>query len=470
LLEDRSTAVWLTRSAPALLVGIRPRPLDPRRVRAPHLVPTLLLLAAALALVDWLDAAPPRQFDPWGLTPLVGVLGLVAGAAVLMAWSSGRPLLARPLAALLACCVAVMLIALYAAMLFSSLEWTHAVAIGGAWILLVARRALDGLDPASRGWRRAGGAALGSAVLLAALVALPRLPVVEQHWLVTGSGQNGDWPAFDAEALMHAQPARIEAALAGLTPSRPGVTDLYVLGFAGDGSERVFAQEAEYAARLLSRRLGLGERALVLANDLRRPGYHPLATLSNLRQALSGLARVMDPEADILFLFLTSHGSEDHELLVHMPPLPLTQLGPAALRQALDDAGIRWRILLVSACYSGGFLDALSDSHTLVMTAARDDRSSFGCGPDSDITWFGRAYFAEAMNRTTDPIAAFAMARELVDEWERAEGHPASLPQYRGAPLAEAKLQAFVAATPPGPALAFEPEPGAGRALPARPH
>ena len=56
---------------------------------------------------------------------------------------------------------------------------------------------------------------------------------------------------------------------------------------------------------------------------------------------------------------LTSHGSEDHEFYINQPPLPLDPLTPQRLRVALDASGIRWRVIVVSACYSGGYIEAL---------------------------------------------------------------------------------------------------------------
>ena len=57
-------------------------------------------------------------------------------------------------------------------------------------------------------------------------------------------------------------------------------------------------------------------------------------------------------------------------LEVSLPPLELAPLTAPALRSLLDDAGIKWRIIVVSACYSGGFVDALQDDNTLIVTAA----------------------------------------------------------------------------------------------------
>jgi len=54
---------------------------------------------------------------------------------------------------------------------------------------------------------------------------------------------------------------------------------------------------------------------------------------------------VIDRDEDILFFHLTSHGSRDHRFYLNFWPLQFNPLDPEALRQMLDDAGIkRWLI------------------------------------------------------------------------------------------------------------------------------
>jgi hypothetical protein len=206
----------------------------------------------------------------------------------------------------------------------------------------------------------------------------------------------------------------------------------------------------------MPQRFGGEGRTLALLNHPDTVAQIPLATATNLERTLHGLGTRLDPEQDILFLYLTSHGSEEHELYVNQPPLPLDQITPQRLRAALDDSGIRWRVLVVSACYSGGFLDALRGPDTLVLTAARADRASFGCGSDSDITWFGKAFLTEALNRSTDFVAAFEQARERIAAWEKDEEFEASLPQIAQGERIGAQLERWRSGFEPGPALAFE--------------
>jgi hypothetical protein len=271
--------------------------------------------------------------------------------------------------------------------------------------------------------------------------------------------RTGAPPALDPrelEELMQRQPALLERAVDELRPQRPGHIDLFGIGFAGDGTERVFRNEVEYFARLMSSRFDADGHTLSLVNSSESRGPVPLATLENLRDALMLVGARMDRDEDVLVLFLTSHGSREHELVVDRPPLVLGDIRPEELREVLDEAGIRWRVLIVSACYSGGFVPYLRDPRTLVITAARKDRTSFGCGSESRITWFGDAFLARALNETTDFQLAFAKAQASIRAWEKQDGETASEPQmYTGAEIGP-KLSAWRAGAPsPGGAVPF---------------
>ena len=109
------------------------------------------------------------------------------------------------------------------------------------------------------------------------------------------------------------------------------------------------------------------------------------------------------------------------------------------LRSALDAAGIRHRVIAVSACYSGGWIDTLATDATLIMTAADATHTSYGCGRLSELTFFGRAVFNEQLRQTHSFTEAFARAVPLIAQREveagKADGF--SNPQIRvGAQIA----------------------------------
>jgi hypothetical protein len=258
-------------------------------------------------------------------------------------------------------------------------------------------------------------------------------------------------------------------ALAELGPRVPGTPNLYLLVFAGDGSEDVFRNEAEYAAQLFARRFGATTHSLVLENNPASLTTRPLASWSNLESALEGLGKAMQPDQDILLLYLTSHGSEDHDLLVDMDPLPLDQLGAGDLAGILSMHPFKWKVVVVNACYSGGFVPPLRGPGTLVLTAARSDRSSFGCGSDSDITYFGKAWLVDALNRTDNFVDAFRQASGEISRWEKRDKLTPSEPQIDiGSGIAE-QLALWRKGVTPGPALPFKPATPAGNASAATP-
>ncbi|RZA16576.1 MAG: peptidase C13, partial [Lysobacteraceae bacterium] len=200
-------------------------------------------------------------------------------------------------------------------------------------------------------------------------------------------------PQDPATTMATRDRALVAAQVAALPAQREKVTDLYAIGMAGDGTEDVFRNEAEYFTRLMQQRLhARGTIALVSHPDSVGAKPLPLASYENLRDAVDGVARRMDRRNDILLLYLTMHGTPDHELVLNFPPYVEDALVPDDLASILDDAGIRNRVIVISACYSGGFIRRLQGSRSLVLTAARRDRPSFGCGSDSTATFFGRAW------------------------------------------------------------------------------
>lgn len=271
-----------------------------------------------------------------------------------------------------------------------------------------------------------------------------------------------DWPddADTPEQVIYAQPRMLREAVAKLAPRVPGKPNLYFVGFAGDGAEDVFLNEAEYARTLFAKRFAANGHELLLVNNPATLSRYPLATLTNLETAVAAVAEKMDRSNDILFLLLTSHGTQDHVLYVAMDPLPLDQIAPEDLADALAKAKIRHKVIVISACYSGGFIDALKDDATMIVTAARADRSSFGCGTDSDITDFGRAFFVDGLNHSDSFTGAFAEASKLVDAWETRDHEKHSLPQLVSTPRIEAQLKLWrdsIKIGPPVPFIATRP-------------
>ncbi|HGY9627378.1 C13 family peptidase [Pseudomonas juntendi] len=223
----------------------------------------------------------------------------------------------------------------------------------------------------------------------------------------------------------------LDKALAAVPPSQAPI-ELYSLVVAGDGQQSVFLREADYVSNMLKVRFG-AHGQVTLVNHRDHMADRPMATRENLTRAARTLAERSGPE-DLVFIYLTSHGSQDHQLVLDQPRLQLADLAADELASALAPLKDRDKVIVISACYSGGYIAPLKDERTLIMTAARPDRVSFGCSEEADFTYFGDALFAQALNQTDDLKQAFELARTSVAERERREGFEASEPQLWAPP------------------------------------
>lgn len=221
-----------------------------------------------------------------------------------------------------------------------------------------------------------------------------------------------------SQETFEAQQTLLQDRLAALAPQRPGVTDVYGLVYAPYASEDVFLRESSMVAGVLGERFDAAGRTVQLVNHASTTQTHAFATPLNLERAIDALAQRMDRDADVLVVYLTSHGASNFRLAAEHWPLQVQWLTPQRLRQALDRAGIRHRVIAVSACYSGGWVEPLADPHTLVMTAADATHTSYGCGRLSELTFFGRALFDEQLRKTHSFEAAFAAAVPVIQQRE----------------------------------------------------
>lgn len=245
---------------------------------------------------------------------------------------------------------------------------------------------------------------------------------------------------IDAEQLFYDQPALLGQNIATIQPGIDGTTDLFFVGFGAYGGQDVFMKEVNHIQQFSDSHLGTQQRSLLLVNNETTLDTLPLASATNLAITLEQLGERMNRDEDVLLLYLTSHGDKDHTLSVEMWPLPLNDITPETLKQQLDAAGIRWRIILVSACYSGGFVEPLKDERTLVMTAAAPDKTSFGCASENEYTYFGEALFKDQPEEPLHFIPHFEAAIKAIEEREKSEGLEPSEPQLFVGEMMRGKL------------------------------
>lgn len=237
--------------------------------------------------------------------------------------------------------------------------------------------------------------------------------------------------AIPVDRLWGAQPGLVEKAVEALSPRIPGRSNVYAIAVAGDGQQQLFSREAHLALRVAATRYGREYRGgVLLSNGVMDVLHAPFATRDNMTAAARGLGRRIDPVRDIAFVYLASHGSGDAELATALPTYDdLTPISSASVADALARAGIRRRIIIVSACFSGSWIPALANDDTIVITAARKDRSSFGCDDTRSVTYFGEAFLKGPLAHGVSLRDAFEAALRTVTGWEARDHLTPSEPQ-----------------------------------------
>lgn len=235
----------------------------------------------------------------------------------------------------------------------------------------------------------------------------------------------------NTERALYTQPGQLKRALDELQPSSGNGINLYLLAVAGDGSQEVFRREVDFIRKQFDARFTAQGHSVVLVNSRTTVGASPLATVTSIREAVNAIAAKMNKDRDILFLYVTSHGSKEGTISLGLDGIRLPDLSRSELAAVMKESGIRWKVVVVSACYAGSFMEPLKDPGTLFIAAARADRQSFGCADENDFTYFGRAFFKESLPSADSFEDAFAKAAKLVREWE--DRHPSDPAAASGA-------------------------------------
>lgn len=251
--------------------------------------------------------------------------------------------------------------------------------------------------------------------------------------IATGAGgagaqqpQQGPLPFGASEAALSPAEAMKQVelmaqTLAQLQPQRPGVVDTYVLS-ASFYNDPVFESEAKEAAAVLARRYDAEGRTIILSlgRGANVPRTYAAASPNNFQAALGKIGATIDPNEDLVIVFTTSHGGQDGTVALMEANRMQGGLRPLNLRTSLQQAGIRNKVIIVSACFSGHFILPFSaDPGALVLTAAAADKTSFGCEPSRDWTYFGDALFNHALRGGQGLIESYNDALTLISAWEK---------------------------------------------------
>ena len=181
----------------------------------------------------------------------------------------------------------------------------------------------------------------------------------------------------------------------------------------------------------LAGRLGYASKyrvvPMIASNVTSAAGLYPIADDATIASLVGSAAAQAGPD-DIMFVVISSHGAP--RLLARKigdsAPTAMSSRRLARLLQPL--AGHR-TVIVVSACYSGSLIGDLRAPERIIITAARADRSSFGCAPGNRHTLFGEAEVRAFGQQDRSLRQVFAAIRDDVARMESEERYQPSEPQ-----------------------------------------
>ena len=149
------------------------------------------------------------------------------------------------------------------------------------------------------------------------------------------------------------------------------------------------------------------------------------ATLQAL--ALSFTQLNIRPEQDACLFYVSSHGKQGDG--VYMKRVHDGQLTPAQLNTALNwTCGTAPTVVMVSACYSGQFIQPLHADNRIIMTAASAQRPSFGCSEAQEYTFWDGCVI-DHFERSSTWENLYTNVKQCIAQKEQQLGYPASQPQ-----------------------------------------
>jgi hypothetical protein len=386
-----------------LIAGARLALMLPARREAFRIDAAQLVLAAVVSALidngaDWLRYGPDAVLDWAGLGAEFASFGVLLIAAALLAWLFRDPplVIALPLIVLISLPV-VQIVNVVPALVPLPEDTPVWIAEAAYWLLLawflavLLRSAYVALEPA----RLRGVRALTTAAFLAAPLLVPQGVLPEASWWIapeTPRALDARNPA--AEPIMSVQRELQDTALEAIEDHAHGETDLYFVAFAPDGDGNVWASRMNEAQRVMDTHWSTEGRSLVYVNSPASLTETPMATVTHLREALDEIAAAIDPDEDIVMLYIAGRSNADGSIAAYLPPLGLVPLSGPGLAHLLRSAGIRWRVVVVASCDADAFVKALADDESVVVAA----KSSGGCAGAGGPTKLGDVLFGDALS------------------------------------------------------------------------
>jgi hypothetical protein len=166
---------------------------------------------------------------------------------------------------------------------------------------------------------------------------------------------------------------------------------------------------------------------MIASNVVSAQGPYPIANDANIAAMVNSAAAQAGP-GDIVFVYLSTHGS--HKVLARkMGNNAPTALSSRELARKLAPLAGHQSVIIISACYSGSLISDLRSPERIIITAARADRSSFGCAAGNRHTFFGAAELDAFDQPGRSLHQVFTATREGVSRMESARQFQPSEPQ-----------------------------------------
>ncbi|WP_374654842.1 C13 family peptidase [Dongia sp.] len=216
-----------------------------------------------------------------------------------------------------------------------------------------------------------------------------RVLILAAAAFASGACQSGQRPvaaAAPVAAPVAAEPAPAVSALAS-EPVPSAQADWGALFIAGDHSIKAFDNATRRFYAIIDRKPDVNLSRLTSDPSI-APSENEIADIGTIDAALGYVTKT---QREKCLVFMTSHGRRDGFYLSQVNGTGAI-LPPRVLDQWLDNhCGLRPTVVIVSACYSGVFLhDGMEQPNRIILTAARDDRASFGCGAGETYTYFDK--------------------------------------------------------------------------------
>ena len=192
-----------------------------------------------------------------------------------------------------------------------------------------------------------------------------------------------------------------------------------------------------------------------------RPDHFPAPRPGgdNFDNIVDGLRSVAQRATGGCLVYFSSHGAPQGILLGDMI------LPPGELANAVSGVcGQRPTVVVLSACFSGVFVPAMAGTNRMILTAARPDRTSFGCGVDNLYPFFDDC-FLQSLPQSSDFADLGPRVQACVAQREQVEGmSPPSEPQVWIDPALRPTLAMYqFSRAPPAAVQAAQPARSAAR-------